>query len=765
MKKKIYITLSSLLIFSFIVLFVYWQSLLSNLIRSSLKSQYGLELNHKDVGFSLLSGDVAYKNPSLKDSSGLLASAHKLGIGIRMDRAIKGSIEITEISADQPSIEFKHLKDGSLPIAQAAQRVIASSTQKQEPDTTQQPEKEKSPSFPAIHLKNALFNYHSTDMEDQKRFVIHFDQFHLNPEKNNIHIKDSKAYQSERPDPPFLSIDTLDAAIPFGKQKTEIRIDASQIEMTGRELSKDLYDFNEPIERWYQSIKEIVQVVSSPQEAKSEGQSALSEIRLDNVTAHILPIGGMKNATGELHLEVDSIRYSKQERIISLTNLLINESGKQALSLNHLAFVLDQNANFNFERVEVDGINLHIRDTHEDILNISRAIKRVQSVVRSFISPNAQTALAEDRLKSEHFKRLDISDLAFYSHHSNEEANQLKLAKFSYDNENKSLAVNDFLLSPTEAEQKPYISFPSLSMTGFSPQAIQTINTIRVDGLHVWHRLPAGDKNGITVLNQWIAYYQRIQSELGTKLKQPPTMKKSILIEQISLSEGSFHLRDARLNEPVEHVWSPISLKWANLAVGAEVPPLSPINVNAKTISPCSGSLRFVGKAAPSTHPNQLDGILIIQLDELTKYKPYYENAIPIGIEKSGFGLNGNLKLTNNILSFYFNLTLSNTVFNESNGKLPANIDRKAVISALNGLKNREGDIVFNNNRLEGNIKNPSFNFGTNIAEILERNLFNNLTNLPNFVFGTVKNVGGAVKDVGSAVGNTFLKMLGDQPK
>lgn len=267
------------------------------------------------------------------------------------------------------------------------------------------------------------------------------------------------------------------------------------------------------------------------------------------------------------------------------------------------------------------------------------------------------------------------------------------------------------------------------------------------------------------MLNRWVNYYQRIQSELGTKLKHPPSMKKSILIEQITLSESTLHLRDTRLREPVEHVWSPISLKWANLAVGAEVPPLSPINVNAKSISPSSGFFRFVGKAAPSTHPNQLDGILIIQLDELTKYKPYYENAIPIGIEKSGFGLNGNLKLTNNILSFNFNLTLLKTVFNESNGKLPVNIDRKAVISALNGLKNRQGDIVFNNNRLEGNIRNPSFNFGTNIAEILGRNLFNNLTNLPNFVFDTVKNVGGAVKDVGSAVGNTFLKMLGDQPQ
>ena len=168
-----------------------------------------------------------------------------------------------------------------------------------------------------------------------------------------------------------------------------------------------------------------------------------------------------------------------------------------------------------------------------------------------------------------------------------------------------------------------------------------------------------------------------------------------------------------------------VSWRGGPFRFGVDDNTLSPFQAQAQLVSPSRGRLEMQGSVSPRFHPLNLNSSIDLNIDNLTAFELFYRNSLPVTIERSGFRLAGTLAIQNNHVISQFDIYLLQPIFSVAKTELPTQVDSLAAVTALNGLKDAQGVIVFRNNRVEGDINNPRFLFGASVSEIFAKNVWN----------------------------------------
>ncbi|MEW6236291.1 MAG: DUF748 domain-containing protein [Candidatus Omnitrophota bacterium] len=760
MRKKMILGLTISFLIAVIAMGFYWQSILAGLIHATLDAQYGLIFKYEKAAFSLFHGVMAFQSPTLSDANGAIASAKRLGVGVNAQRAVKGEVVFTKFEAESPNVEIKRLQDGSLQIAQAAKRIV--------PDATRQRESQKMDSpntlppgnplakFPSILLNDAQFNYYSGAAGSVEIHVVRFERFSLNPKENLLRFFHSFVYREPNKTHPFLQVDNLDLKNLFGGPELLTRIDAEGLLIEGKEIGKDKYDFNEAFFRWRDAVEEVARAISPPDPAKPKSSPTFQSFHLQDVAVIVSPQSGNNADPGAIRIAAQTVEYDNKTDALILTDLLLQEAGKSTLSFKRLAFAGLRQGVLNLETIEMDGVRLFLRSGEGDRLNLSRAIQRIQSVIQSLIPEAKKTAsVPETENIYAGLGRIHLADAAIYSLEDGRETQKIACGDLRYEEESGKGSLDDFsLVSMPGEEEITHLAAPHLTVQATDWNKSRRIEKIHVQNMTLRGTLLSKEKDLGAAIHHWRALVQQLHDEL--KIPSAAAPREPMRIGELQLADAQFHLTDNRFKRIIQHAWSPVNLQWHDLVLSPN-PPMGRMQFNAVTVSPTGGFINFQGEAAPCLDPIDIQGNLSLLIHDLIAYEPCYEESLPVGIEKGRFSLDGNMAIRKNMMDSVFNMTLLQPEFTANKGKWPEKWDRKTAITALNGMKNKNGDIVFRDNRLMGDVRNPEFGFGTSVAEILGRNLANRLMSLPNLVFDAVKTVGDAV------IGTPLRKIFGGE--
>ncbi|GEM_PF-6589682 len=799
MKKKILIIFLLFVFLSGIAGYLYFESILTSLAVSTLKSGYGLVLTYDDLNSTSSPGWITIRNlrifDSLREPLQLLAEARRLKLDIDKRKALQGHFVLNHLQGNGLNLDVYHLADGELnwegilkrfvpknTPARVAQAVstpfpaiptpVANSNVPTPADTTH-PQKEaanisaapkpaaipvilsSTPVYPAIKINDLQLNYHADLIPISDRYGIHIDELLFKPNDDQLTFQHTQVTVSDNGQP-LLKADTLTIQNLIRQKTNDLEIAASTIHLHGREIGVDRYDFSEVLTIWmhvYHEIGAVISPLSPPPEIEKQEIGALL---LDKVTIDILPATGSIDAPGAIRLLVDTLSFSRQNDELTLTGVHMQEAGQAGLRLRRLVLNGVREGLPVVKQLELQGMQIEIHEDQTGSLNVNRAIQRIRSVIQSLIPKTGKTA-SLPVIEPDEQPEVILRDgrIVYYSHGRPEQS--ITVQEFETDGESHSAQAANIKFSSL-AEEKDLLLIPSIHVET-SEQGWQALRRVTVSHLRADFDMLFNKHELIHAASEWIAVVKAVHDMHVSPAK---TVTRPFRIDELILLDSTIHMTDKRLIQPVRHVIDPMNVSCRNLQIGGEQPPMAAVSGNTKLVAPGRGLCSFEGLVSPVLNPANLIGAATLFVEDLMAYAPYFQDSMPVGIDKSGFRLFARLFVRDNHMDCTFDMVLDNPVFSLEKGKWPVQIDSRTAVAALNGMKNKSGRITFRENRLEGDFYDPRFNFGVGITEILGKNLLNRtfaVLKLPFNVAGSGANV---FKKGVDSIGNMMKRITPD---
>ena len=360
--------------------------------------------------------------------------------------------------------------------------------------------------------------------------------------------------------------------------------------------------------------------------------------------------------------------------------------------------------------------------------------------------PSAQL----DRAKVEYWKEgAKIQDIQIGGAKLNPTQNQLTVINVSYQ---PPLALGEAGFSILEAAAT------------FDPKSNWTVfESLNASGIKLKGWVDENGMEPFDALSVWNELAPRIAKEMGgeSNKKSPSTRIKSLKMNIAELA-----LEDRRIGN-VDHVWGPIDLNWSEVLVGADNAPMSDFVLQAQFMSPSTGSASLNGKVSPVFSPLNTDLDAVISIDDLKAYSPYYEESMPVGLASSGLQISGKVPITKNQMDAVVDIALLQPQFTTFDDSFSQKFKTQMAVTTLNDLKNSEGDIVLQNNKISGDVTDPQFQPGVGVFSVLANTLIKRIVSIPGMVtdpIGTTRDIidtslgtaGGAVKGIGEGLKSLF---------
>ncbi|MBZ0257456.1 DUF748 domain-containing protein, partial [bacterium] len=508
----------------------------------------------------------------------------------------------------------------------------------------------------------------------------------------------------------------VENAIPGDKP---ISAKGDKITVEGIETGKDLYDFNTA----QNMVNKLIAQFSTGGEPVK-----IQTLALNDVKASVLANSAQANAPTSVQVELGSLNYDKE---LSLNGVSLSEMGQPLLTAKQVSLGGFSLENPTAQSITVKSPMAYIREDSTKGTNLGRALNRVYSIAASFSKDAAKKEAAPlpaadvSNAKVEFWKDgAKVQDMQVGSIKLNPKQSQLAVLNLAYQPP-LALGTAGFTIGEVAAVYDPksnWTVFESLNAKG-----------IKLEG---WI-----DENGVEpfdALSVWNELAPRLSEELGggKQSKSKPTQIKTLAlqIDQISLE-------DRRMG-PVKHEWGPINLTWKDFLVGAEKAPMSDFALDAQFLSPSSGSADVRGKVSPVFSPLNTDLNVDVNIDDLKAYSPYYEASMPVGMASSGLKIAGTLPIRDNQMEAVVDVSLIKPQFTTFEDTFSQKFKTQMAVTALNDLKNADGDIVLQNNKISGDVTDPQFQPGVSVFGVLANTLVKRIVSIPGMVtdpIGTTK--------------------------
>ncbi len=770
MKKKPLLGFAIFLLIGLIVGMIYWQSFLGKFAISMLKSNYGLEVNHEGLSFSF-KGNVVCEQPKIVDLKNpqfnAFATANSLELGVKMQKAFSGKFEVDSLRSNKLEMQLKHLPNGSLHLAHVLQRFAPQATPQSAADdanvsATQPPEPEPEPSksdedkIPSIQVQNSKLNYTS---QDDIQYTLQFGELNAIPERFALSFQQAQATRNEEDGPPLLQLNNLTIENVLKPGDKSLAVSGDGIDLQGHEIGQGEFDFKETLDVWKGIVDKVVAVFekSKPKEQTDPSKVTIETMQLSDVS---LALHSMKEESQAIQIHVDQADLQNGNEL-TLKNFRLDEANQPTLEVEHLMLsgILSESAPV--EVVQIKNIQLNLREKSDQQLNIVQVIQRIQEAIDAFFLIGEKTASAEGKNRFlAGLQSVDIQDIQI--RHTDRESVEKRIVseKIDYNAEKKIAAATNFRLEGPNPDINQFQS-ANISAMLREKQSYGHLESLMVNQLNL-----KSERNlhGFTVEElfvPWIHIPKKFQQGIAKKKIAPPD--SIFRIDNLKFQQAKVDILDVSGSRRVQLGFEPVNLAWNDVVFDPNANPLGGVNLNMAMVSPSTGNLTLQGQAATSIDKINADLKFNFASRDITGFQPYLENNI-FQIKQGGLQAQGTIKMADNILDANLNATMLKPDFQVKHGQ-GLRLDRQAVITALNRLRDKEGNINLKNIHLRGNLKDPQFRFTSTFFDVLSRNLFKTLLTLPNLakdVAGTGKTfVEEALKGIGSGAANLFKDVFG----
>lgn len=807
MKKHIFISVTILLILGVSGLMVYWESVLSSVIKTTLENKYQLRLQDEGLNFGVRAGRVSFEQPRIVDTAfsslGSFIQASQLQVGLDFFKALRGKFEVDQIFANQLNVDLQHLPDGQLHLQNVVQRfarpsartvAVAQNTSKpasansvnkatptiqatapaNTPSATAtvppaqpiEPQVErKEVKAPEFLLDDAHLNY--TD-NNNLHYQILAKRFRLNPPEDEIEVTNGVAYFESRPDQPLMTVENLFLKNLMLSFNLQVQVHASGVHIETRQTGSNSYDITNSVEAWRGVFIKVSQTIAPPREQGQSPAKTLENLNLTNLSVLILPQKGDENSPNAVYVTAESVQLKNLNEIV-ITNATVKEAGQQALQLKQLAFVGLQDGNAELESVQLQGVDIFVWENQEKSLNVNRAIEQIRGLIQDLFPPRNDKSAASVQPGSG-LKKANMENVKVTWARS-EETQILNLERLVYEQSARLATITGFSLR-SDQTGGAFLRVPNLQAEYIKDLSLPAYDSMRIDNLQLRTHVESGKNDLSPILEDWQTLRRRIAFTGTTEQAEAEALKpreSSLHISHLQLHNARAEITHATANRSIQHVLNPLTVEWRNFVLGGETPVLGDVTVSAHIDAPAEGEIYMQGTASPDTDQVNLSLNTRFRTNDLTTYQAYYGTNRMITLEKSGLVIQGNNRIDDNFVNATFDLTLLQPSFKLAEGSLPFKIESKTFAAAMNGMRDEHGNIVLRGNTMQGNIKDPRFSFGTGIFEILTRNFFNRMGNIPDLAIdlaGSGANmVGNTIKAVGEGVGDVLKKVFGGDEK
>ncbi len=729
MKKIILISLGVVLVGGLIagvVGYRYWESFAASYIKSTLEKDYQVLVEFDDLDINLATRSVTLENARFFDlnnqDAGALLRADE--ISVWGDIGGEETVQLHRFYAKALHLEIQRKADGVLPLSSVLTRFL--------------------PTVEWNDMLNVELLAQGKTEALQSLFVFHLGEIDFDLKNNTMKLNETTIQRGGR-ETPFLAIGALDVTNVIPGANPVIAT-GSKVSVEAIETGKNRYDFNTAINM----IDKLIAQFSTGGEPVK-----IKSLAFNDIDATVLANNAQANAPTSINVKLGSVSY---ENGVKLSGVTLSEMGQPIVTVKQIALgglTLETAAP---QSIEIDSPVAYIRESSEGV-NLGRVKQRLDSIAQSFASEgSAQSSGASgampstqvNRAKVEYWKDgAKVQDIQVGGVKLNPNQNQLAVMNLNYQ---PALALGDagFNIPEIVAVFDPnsnWTAFESFSASGIKLQGWIDENGVEpFDALSVWNELAP-----------------RLAEEMGGKstAKSKPTRIKSFKLNIVELA-----LEDRRMG-PVNHVWGPIDLNWADVLVGAQSAPMSDFDLTAQFLSPSSGSASLKGNLSPVFSPLNTDLQVIAAVDDLKAYSPYYEESMPVGLASSGLRVSGSIPIQKNQLNAVVDVALLQPQFTTFEDTFTTKFKTQMAVSALNDLKNADGDIVLKNNTISGDVTDPQFQPGISLFTVLGNTLVKRIVSIPGMVtdpLGTTKDIidtslgtaGGAVKGLGEGLKSLF---------
>lgn len=710
---------------------------------SQAENEYGLQIDYQALHFSPLwltaEARAAEISNSRRPGDGVLVKAARLQVA---GGKTQGGFGIEEVEGEKLHSKLAFAADGHIALMTGIAQV--------------------EPKFSRYHNAIAAAAQQSPTQVQKSEMDLRMDRIRYN-ETERVITADSISAGWEGEEEAFVEIAELQLSDLPAKPENPATLSLRGVTVRGTETEGNRYDVTLAMDLILRAAEGLAQ--STPAQAQGEKRPApIGEIHFEDVSLQLKPPTGSLDSPGGIRLQVQRASVSQDGNGLLVEGARILEQGELLTTAERFVIAGITPSEVKWDRVEVRDVELNLAENAGGSINLVRALQRFRALINLPKRSGDQQARAGTALENQSFPALAIQNASIAYHQDGFSKVHFMMDSFRLDrgelqSEGNNIAIRLATDSPA-----------SLRIGHFSGRMNDTNHLKEWDEVQIDELAFAGTRrqHGIEPflsMDRLFEVVNQINEQLDENSEQTeqqaPADEAPFRFRKIALRGGEVELLDANLSEPVEHVWRDVSIDWSNVVLN-ERPPMGDFSLSGQIVAPAAGSMNFEGQLAPSIDPVFLDGQLSFDVEQLTQYAAYYRKAMPVGIERSAFALEGSVKIDDDVADCRVNVVFQQPQFRPLDGPLASRINQGVAIEAMRGMMNREGNLVIEGNTIHGNLDDPEFQPGTGLFAVLSRNLINRLSSVPNLLLSPVR-IGG---DILKGVGGVFQSILGgDSPK
>lgn len=599
--------------------------------------------------------------------------------------------------------------------------------------------------IPVIDIDDLLLNYSVQSATES--FAIRMDRFSFIPTEYEMTFQNAQAFVIGKSDPVLkLKNLTIDNALAPPGSKLDIAVES--IRLNGRQTAPNQYDFNYITQIWVHVYREIGQAISDPQPSGDSG-FPIATLKASDVTTKIVPQNAAENGSGVLLITVNDLSYILKKDELILLGVVLTEAGKPLLRLDRLVLNGLAGGKVEVQRLALSGARLDIQEDQNNLLNVSRAIETIRSVVDSFASKEAKTAQARPSfLKT--LQTASIDDSAVIWKSESVADRQISLGQLRYAADSHNLSATDFLLTRRNGDKNTIVSISSIIASPTPDLSGNRWEQLILDQPNIECNWLSDRYELVDSASDWLSLPGAIRR--GLKIDGDATNPNPFFIQDLQIRQADVQMMDYTIEPPIRHHFTNVNMQWMDLELGNPNAPMTPMILEAALSEPSAGSLAFEGQASPAGWPLNVTGAAALALGDITAINPYLaasDMALPVRIVKGGFRTNAQASITDNHVRGIVDLYLYNPEFKlNDDSKWPLKIDQRTFINTLNNMKDKNGTIAFPNNVWSGDVRDPKFKRGLGLNDMLWSNVRGTLTTVFKLPFDFVGTVGNVVKKI-----------------
>lgn len=760
MKKKIFIGIVILLFIAVGAGYMYLDSILTKIVLSTLNSQYGLRVEMSDLQIGPTPGWVTIENPKVFDSKQAtprtLANAGSISINVNMGKIMSGQVDVQELRSsdfaidlvewDSQRLNWSDVIPRFLPETQTVAVAQPSSTEPAEPVKPV----ENTP-IPPVIFKNFQINFNPYSTNSDQSYQIKFGELTHDRDGKTVTIKELSATQNNS----LLStIESAEVENLFQEDDSKINTKISGVYLNAEETGNGEYNFNDVMNAWMRVFDEISALVPSATPAQTETSGSelpLGKFTFANVDIHAKPANAGSDTESSVNLKLQEMEYDHQSGGIVLSGLDLQEAGQPAVHLDKMSLTYDMNEQA-VRFAEVQGVKIDVRESSNSMFNVNRVVTRIQHLINALIPKDPAKTANATPAKPMTVGNLKANDVSITYHSMKNPSHKMQWDTLVFSNDTNLLNLRNFVMGSDSGEAKPYLVVPVLDAVPVKDSNFAEWDSFKIDGLQSAIVMTAEGMDISPTVAEWISF----ATSFGTEQSQSASSSNTAMpFRSLQLSNADFHVTDNRIDPAVTHLITPVNINWKQIPNNKAA-----LTVALNIVSPGKGSFTFTGESSRDLYPVTVSGKPTLTIENITAYQTFYQGSLPVTIVKSGLNIDGDLNITSNQLDSSINLTLLQPEFAVATGVLPVKVDGLAVVSTLNSLKNKDGVIVFANNKISGDISQPQFSFGTSIANILTKSILNRGLNIITLPKDMAEGGVGVIKKGADAVGGILGGIL-----